>query len=102
MSFPPTAPEPFEVFALALKDLQAAFDWEAARPEVKLVVTTDRVQVYDAIEIYLPGSDAPQWCVWRDPSRVFHIDDWHSKSLEKSFLSITDALEFISLEIAQT
>jgi hypothetical protein len=102
MTSAPSTPEPIEVFALALRDLRAAFDWEAARPEVKLVVTTDRVQVYDAIEIYIPGSDAPQWCVWRDPSRVFHIDNSHSEASEKSFLTLMDALEFISSEMSQT
>jgi hypothetical protein len=100
MKSAPFTSEPIEVFALAMKDLQAARDWEAARPGVRLVVTTDRIQVYEAIDIYVREAVSSHWCIWRDASGGFHVDDWRSVGLDRTFPTLATAFDFISSEMS--
>ena len=102
MKAAPSIHEPIEGFASALRDLCTARAWEAARPGVGLVVTTDRLRVYEAIEIYPSGSDVPQWCIWRDASGGFYVDEWQRQERDRHFPTLSDALEFVSSKMAKT
>ncbi len=100
MKSAPFACESIEVFALAMKDLQAALDWEAARPGIRLVVTTDRIQVYEAIDIYLREAASPHWCIWRDAAGGFHVDDRRFVGLDRAFPTLAHVFDFISSELS--
>jgi hypothetical protein len=82
-------------------DRTIATTWAAARRAdgIKLLVATDHEAFPEVIEIAPPGTAEPKWCIWRDRSGRFIVDNWHTWERGKRFAGMADALGFIGGEI---
>lgn len=66
---------------------------------VAATIRLDRDALLEVIEIGLPVSNVPKWCIWRDLDSRMRVDRWHTWKPGMSFAGLPEALGFVAREV---
>jgi hypothetical protein len=75
--------------------------WAFVRPEVHLVVATDRRDAPEVIKVYLTAAALSGWFVWRGHISCLRVDDRWKSQFDTPYLALRRALRFIEASLAE-
>lgn len=92
-------PDRLDALPLAVRDLNATLAWAAARPDVRLQVTSDDTMVKGVIQVHPWGSSWPRWCMWRSQDGRLQIDDLTTADFALPYPTVHMALRFFASKL---